>query len=97
MPAELVLAAITLGAFVSWVVAFVSALRMAARRAPGVTLGHLALNGFAFFDEKNFLPEAASDARRMRRAFTSFFAFVLLGMVLGVLLAPKSAFGGRAP
>ena len=93
MPPELVLAPITLGAFVSWVVALVSALRMAARRAPGVTLGYLALNGFAFFDEKNFLPEAAPDARRMRKAFMAFFAFVLVGMILGVLLAPRSAFG----
>ncbi len=89
MRPEFVIAPVTLGAFGSWLVALVSALQMASLRAPGVTLTYLALNGFAFFDESNFRPEAAAPARRMRRAFASFFGFVLLGAVLGVLLAPR--------
>lgn len=86
---ELVLLPCTIGAFVSWIVALVSALRMASRRAPGVTLTYLALNGFAFFDARNFRPDAAADIRRMRRAFGSFFAFVALGAVFGVLIGAR--------
>lgn len=91
MSLSLFLAPVTFGAFASWAVALVSALRMVRKRAPGVSIADLALNGFAFFDERNFLPEAAADARRMRNAFASFFGFVLLGLLLGLLLADSPA------
>lgn len=86
---ELVLAPLALGATISWVVALVSGLRMASRRAPGVTLGYLATHGIAFFDANNFLPEAAPHARRLRRAFAAFFGFVLLTAIVGAMLASQ--------
>lgn len=74
-----------LGSTVAWFVAVVSAIAMTRHRAPGVTLMHLATRGMAFFDETLFSEAAAPHRSRFVRAFVAFFAFVFLGMGLGVL------------
>lgn len=87
MPAEIVVAPAVLGAFVAWVVALVSGLRMVSLRAPGVTIGYLAFHGTAFFDATKFQPEAAPHMRRLGRAFVAFFLFVLLAAALAAWVA----------
>lgn len=93
MSPELVVVPCVIGAVASWIVALVSGLRMVSRRAPGVTIGYLATHGVAFFDMKNFVPEAAPHARRLRRAFAAFFAFVLLAAALAAWAASSRPSG----
>jgi hypothetical protein len=83
---RIIVALLGAGAFVSWIVAVVSAIAMVKHRAPGISIAYLATHGGAFFRAESFTPSAAPHRRRFVRAFVTFFA-ILLAAALALALA----------
>ena len=74
-----ILASILIAAgFVVWCVAVVTGVRLLRRRSGRMSLGALAWRGIAWFDARNFQPEAAGLVRTLRLAFVVFFACIFL-------------------
>jgi hypothetical protein len=84
---QIVIIALAVAGFASWVVAASSAVAMVRHRAEGVSVFYLATHGIAFFGESHFKPTAAPHRRRFLRAFAAFFTAVLGVAVCAVAAA----------
>jgi hypothetical protein len=77
-------------AVIAWLVAAVSALEALRYRKPEHSALWFAWHGMAFFDRRNFLPEAAPYLRRLRWAFVAFLAIVIAGVATTFILIDQS-------
>ena len=64
-------------AVVIWLLAVVTFVRLAGRLSGRKSLGAMLVQGIAWFDSRNFRPDAAGLLRTMRFAFAGFFGCIL--------------------
>jgi hypothetical protein len=69
----------------AWLSAVIHVLMLLPHRQDGVSLGSLAFNGYKFFVASTFKTSGHGLHRRFLISGAAFFAFVVLGMVAGVL------------
>ena len=73
----------------AWVIAAFSAIEMLKFKKPEVSIWQLAVNGLAFFDDANWLPQAQPHKQRLVTAFVWFFCLVIPAALLGILSSAK--------
>ena len=64
-------------AVAAWVTAVVTGVRLSRRLSGRLSLGALAVRGIAWFDARNFKPEATGLFRTFRLSFAGFLACIL--------------------
>ena len=72
-------------AVAAWVTMFVTGIRLLGRRSGRLSLSALMVRGIAWFDARNFQPEAAGLHRTFMLAFGSFFAFLVAAAIVAVV------------
>ena len=77
-------------AVAAWTMAVVTVIRLSHRRSGRLSLGAMAVRGMAWFDARNFQPEAAGLVRNFRMAFVAFFVCVL-GLAVAMVLRAAPA------
>jgi hypothetical protein len=66
---------------VIWIATVITVLRLARRLSGRRSLWQMLFNGIAWFDARNFRPDAAGLALSFRVLFAAFFVCLLVGIV----------------
>lgn len=88
---ELALSALALLGGIAWVSALIHVLMLLGHVRKGVTLGQLAFGGYRFFTRETFEPSGHALHRRFLWSVAAFFGVIVLGVVVAMLGAAKSA------
>ena len=75
---KIVIGVLSAAAAVAWAVAVVTAVRLSRQLSGRLSLGAMATRGTAWFDGRNFQPQAVGLVNVFKRAFVGFLACVLL-------------------
>ncbi|TWT12705.1 hypothetical protein [Reyranella sp. CPCC 100927] len=77
-------------AAIAWLLAVVTGIRLIQQRSGRLSTGAMMVRGMAWFDHRNFKPEAAGLHRTFLLAFAGFFICILAIAIIAVLGARPS-------